>query len=61
LIQEVFVAKDFCDPQYYGEDDTSTATSISSRILGVPEPTLDINSETDSRAQSEGNHGKQGG
>ena len=45
----------------YGGDPTSTAESISGRILGVPAPTLDINGETDSRAVSEGNHGSQGG
>lgn len=45
----------------YGSDDTSMATPESSRVLGVPDPTLDINGEKDSRAQSEGNHGKQGG
>lgn len=45
----------------YGGDPTSTATSISSRVLGIPDPTLDINGETDERAVSEGNHGSQGG
>jgi hypothetical protein len=45
----------------YGTDPTGTAESISSRILGVPAPTLDINGEKDERAVSEGNHGPQGG
>jgi hypothetical protein len=45
----------------YGYDPTSTAEGISSRILGIPAPTLDINGEKDSRAVSEGNHGTQGG
>jgi hypothetical protein len=45
----------------YGYDPTDTAESISGRILGVPDPTLDINGEKDSRAVSEGNHGTQGG
>jgi hypothetical protein len=45
----------------YGQDDTSYAQGVSSRILGVPEPTLDINGEHDPRAVSEGNHGSQGG
>lgn len=45
----------------YGNDPTGTAEGISSRILGVPDPTLDINGEKDGRAVSEGNHGSQGG
>lgn len=45
----------------YGADDTSYAESVSSRILGVPAPTLDVWGEKDSRAVSEGNHGTQGG
>jgi hypothetical protein len=45
----------------YGGDPTSTAEGISSRILGVPDPTLDVNGEKDERAVSEGNHGTQGG
>jgi len=49
------------NPELYGGDPTGTAESISSRILGIPAPTLDINGETDSRAVSEGNHGTQGG
>lgn len=44
----------------YGTDPISTAEGIASRILGVPDPTLDINGENDSRAVSEGNHGTQG-
>jgi hypothetical protein len=49
------------NPDLYGNDPTSTAEAIASRILGIPAPTLDINGETDSRAVSEGNHGSQGG
>ena len=49
------------NPDLYGGDPTSTAQGISSRILGVPDPTLDINGEKDERAVSEGNHGTQGG
>lgn len=45
----------------YGRDETGTAQGIANRILGVPDPTLDINGEKDSRAVSEGNHGAQGG
>jgi len=49
------------NPELYGGDPTGTAEAISSRILGVPDPTLDINGERDERAVSEGNHGTQGG
>lgn len=49
------------NPDLYGGDPTGTAESISSRILGIPDPTLDINGEKDPRAVSEGNHGTQGG
>jgi hypothetical protein len=49
------------NPDIYGKDDTSYAESISTRILGVPDPTLDVWGEKDSRAVSEGNHGTQGG
>lgn len=45
----------------YGGDPTSQATSISGRILGNPDPTLDVWGEKDERAVSEGNHGTQGG
>ena len=45
----------------YGNDPTDTAEAISSRILGIPDPTLDVWGEKDSRAVSEGNHGTQGG
>ena len=55
------MAKDSLNSDLYGSDDTSYAESISSRILGVPEPTLDVWGEKDSRAVSEGNHGIQGG
>lgn len=49
------------NPELYGGDPTDYAQSIAERILGVPEPTLDINGEKDERAVSEGNHGTQGG
>lgn len=49
------------NPELYGGDPTGTAEGIASRILGVPNPTLDINGEKDDRAVSEGNHGTQGG
>lgn len=42
----------------YGSDDLGAAGKIDLK-LNVPTPTLDNNGETDSRAQSEGNHGKQ--
>lgn len=45
----------------YGGDPTGTAEGIASRILGNPDPTLDIHGERDERAVSEGNHGTQGG
>jgi hypothetical protein len=44
---------------YGGDPVNSGAAKESSRVLGVPDPTLDVNGETDDRAQSEGNHGKQ--
>jgi hypothetical protein len=43
----------------YGSDPQGEAGKIDTR-LSVPDPVLDINGETDSRAQSEGNHGRQG-
>ena len=48
------------DQDIYGSDETGLATKESSRVLGVPDPTLDVWGETDDRAKSEGNHGKQG-
>lgn len=48
------------DADIYGDDPVGMAQKESSRILGVPDPTLDVNGETDGRAKSEGNHGKQG-
>lgn len=47
------------DQDIYGADDQGAANDVSTK-LGVPDPTLDVNGETDSRAKSEGNHGKQG-
>ena len=43
----------------YGKDDLGAANAIDTK-LDVPDPTLDVWGETDSRAKSEGNHGKQG-
>lgn len=43
----------------YGGDPQGEANRIDTK-LSVPDPTLDINGETDDRAKSEGNHGKQG-
>lgn len=43
----------------YGSDDQGAAGKIDTK-LSVPEPTLDVHGEDDSRAVSEGNHGKQG-
>ena len=54
------MAKNSLNQAIYGYDDQGAANDISTK-LGVPDPTLDNNGETDSRAQSEGNHGKQGG
>ena len=47
------------DPDIYGSDDQGAANDIDT-LLGVPDPTLDVNGEKDERAKSEGNHGKQG-
>ena len=43
----------------YGSDPQGAADAIETK-LSVPDPTLDVHGESDSRAQSEGNHGKQG-
>ena len=43
----------------YGGDPQGAANDVDTK-LSVPDPTLDVNGETDSRAKSEGNHGKQG-
>jgi hypothetical protein len=43
----------------YGSDPQGAADAIETK-LGAQEPTLDVHGESDSRAQSEGNHGKQG-
>lgn len=48
------------DPDIYGNDPQGAADDIDTK-LSVPDPTLDVHGESDSRAQSEGNHGKQGG
>lgn len=43
----------------YGADPQGAADKIETK-LGTPEPTLDVHGESDGRAMSEGNHGKQG-
>lgn len=43
----------------YGADPQGEADKIDTR-LSIPDPVLDVWGENDSRAQSEGNHGKQG-
>jgi hypothetical protein len=48
------------DPDIYGNDPAnSKANAEANRALGNPDPTMDVNGETDDRAKSEGNHGKQ--
>ena len=46
-------------PDIYGSDPQGAADKIDTK-LDSPSPTLDEHGEDDSRAQSEGNHGKQG-
>lgn len=48
------------NPDIYGDDPQGAAQKVEIP-LGGGDPTLDINGESDGRAQSEGNHGKQGG
>ena len=43
----------------YGGDPQGAANAIDT-LLNTPDPTLDVHGESDSRAKSEGNHGKQG-
>lgn len=45
--------------EIYGGDPQGAANAVDTK-LSVPDPTLDVNGETDSRAKTEGNHGKQG-
>lgn len=45
------------DQDIYGADPDSKSFKESDRVLGVPEPTLDVWGETDERAKSESNHG----
>ena len=47
------------DENIYGGDPQGPAMAIDTK-LSVPSPTLDENGESDDRAKSEGNHGKQG-
>lgn len=53
------MAKDSLDSNIYGSDDQGAANDIPT-LLNAPDPTLDVHGESDSRAKSEGNHGKQG-
>ncbi len=53
------MAKNSLNSDIYGSDDQGAADGIDTK-LSVPDPTLDVNGETDSRAKSEGNHGEQG-
>lgn len=46
------------NPDIYGADDLGAADDIDT-LLSVPDPTLDVNGESDGRAKSEGNHGAQ--
>lgn len=43
----------------YGADPQGAADAIATK-LNVPSPTLDVHGESDGRAESEGNHGRQG-
>ncbi len=43
----------------YGKDDLGAANKVDT-LLDTPDPTLDVWGEKDSRAKSEGNHGRQG-
>jgi len=43
--------------ELYGADPKGAADAIETK-LSVPTPTLDVHGESDSRATSEGNHGK---
>lgn len=43
----------------YGADPQGAADDIPTHLTGG-DPTLDVHGESDSRAKSEGNHGKQG-
>jgi hypothetical protein len=47
------------DQDIYGSDDMGAANKVDTK-LGTPDPTLDVWGESDDRAKSEGNHGKQG-
>jgi hypothetical protein len=47
------------DENIYGGDPQGEAQKID-LMLDTPDPTLDVWGEDDSRAKSEGNHGKQG-
>lgn len=53
------MAKESLNSNIYGSDPQGAADAISTK-LNVPSPTLDEHGETDSRAKSEGNHGRQG-
>jgi hypothetical protein len=49
------------DEDIYGGDPVSKSQAEANKALGVPDPTLDVWGESDDRAKSEGNHGKQPG
>jgi hypothetical protein len=53
------MAKNSLNTNLYGTDDYGAANAIDTK-LNTPDPTLDVHGETDSRATSEGNHGKTG-
>lgn len=52
------MGKNSLNTDIYGSDDLGAANKVAPNLSGG-DPTLDVNGETDSRAQSEGNHGKQ--
>ncbi len=48
------------DPNIYGGDPVQTAEEESRRVLGNPDPQLDVFGENDERARTQGNGTKQG-
>jgi hypothetical protein len=51
------MAKNSLNSELYGSDDMGAANAIETH-LDSPDPTLDVHGAKDSRAVSEGNHGK---
>lgn len=51
------MGKNSLDSNLYGTDDLGAANAIETN-LNADSPTLDVHGATDSRAVSEGNHGK---